>query len=254
MRRPQPGLMLSHRYVPQGWWRRSSSSSSPPEKRAAQSAHGGGSLRLCGLTGLSNLAIKCGFCPTLGDWRKSAPESAARATGEGRQAVATRCYRAAIGPSSGRPGKFRTAFTKKATEPKCATYRWSNDGRKSSPTRLSIAQEPHRHRANEDLVARFICHANSTHVLQSLWRDLDYHDGGRCSSTSAGAGPDVPVQRASSGTGAANSGGVSEGRDGDRQHKHRYPNNHNQESLHLSSLPRTLPAYLLSWNLLVELP
>jgi hypothetical protein len=36
------------------------------------------------------------------------------------------------------------------------------------PTRLSIAQEPHRYQADEDLVARFICHANSTHVLQSL--------------------------------------------------------------------------------------
>ncbi len=40
------------------------------------------------------------------------------------------------------------------------------------PTRLSIAQEPHRYQADEDLVARFICHANSTHVLQSLWRGL----------------------------------------------------------------------------------
>ena len=36
--------------------------------------------------------------------------------------MATRCYHVAIGPSPGRPGMFRTAFTKNATEPKCATH------------------------------------------------------------------------------------------------------------------------------------
>jgi hypothetical protein len=45
--------------------------------------------------------------------------------------VAVRCFRAAIGSSSGHPGPSRTAFTKNAPEPKCATYRQSNDGRKS---------------------------------------------------------------------------------------------------------------------------
>src|SRR3712207_6221375 len=52
---------------------------------------------------------------------------------------------------------------------KCATYRWSNDGRKSSAYEaLNSSREPHRYQADEDLVARFICHVNSTHVLQSL--------------------------------------------------------------------------------------
>jgi hypothetical protein len=39
-------------------------------------------------------------------------------------------------------------------------------------TRPPITRKPHRWQADEDLVARFICHANSTHVLQSLWRGL----------------------------------------------------------------------------------
>src|SRR5215204_1625674 len=41
-----------------------------------------------------------------------------------------------------------------------------------SPTRPPITRKPHRCQADEDLVARFICHVNSTHVLQSLWRGL----------------------------------------------------------------------------------
>src|SRR5215217_2781878 len=41
-----------------------------------------------------------------------------------------------------------------------------------SPTRPPITGKPHRCQADEDLVARFICHVNSTHVLQSLWRGL----------------------------------------------------------------------------------
>ena len=41
-----------------------------------------------------------------------------------------------------------------------------------SSTRAPITRKPHRYQAEEDLVARFICHANSTHVLQSLWRGL----------------------------------------------------------------------------------
>jgi hypothetical protein len=35
-------------------------------------------------------------------------------------------------------------------------------------TRPPITRKPHRCQADEDLVARFISHANSTHVLQSL--------------------------------------------------------------------------------------
>ncbi len=64
-----------------------------------------------------NLAINSRFCRTLGDSRKSGPESVTRARAEGRQAVATCCYHAAIGLSSGHPDSFRTAFTKKSTEP-----------------------------------------------------------------------------------------------------------------------------------------
>src|ERR687897_2043013 len=41
-----------------------------------------------------------------------------------------------------------------------------------SSTRPPITHKPHRCQADEDLGARFICHANSTHVLQSLWRGL----------------------------------------------------------------------------------
>src|SRR5215203_6145094 len=41
-----------------------------------------------------------------------------------------------------------------------------------SSTRAPKTRKPHRCQADEDLVARFICHANSTHVLQSLWRGL----------------------------------------------------------------------------------
>jgi hypothetical protein len=38
--------------------------------------------------------------------------------------------------------------------------------------RLPIARKPRRHRVEESLVGRFLCHANSTHVLQTLWRGL----------------------------------------------------------------------------------
>src|SRR5919112_1635592 len=41
-----------------------------------------------------------------------------------------------------------------------------------SPTRPPITGKPHRCQADEDPVARFICHVNSTHVLHSLWRGL----------------------------------------------------------------------------------
>jgi hypothetical protein len=39
-------------------------------------------------------------------------------------------------------------------------------------TRPPIARKPRRHRIYEGLVPRFLCHANSTHVLQTLWRGL----------------------------------------------------------------------------------
>jgi hypothetical protein len=55
---------------------------------------------------------------------------------------------------------------------KCATYRRSNDGRKSCLLEPPITRKPRRYQADVDQVARFICHANSTHVLQSLWRGL----------------------------------------------------------------------------------
>src|SRR3712207_5454722 len=45
-------------------------------------------------------------------------------------------------------------------------------------TRPSITRKPHRYQPDEDLIARFICHANSTHVLQSSWRGLDVGVGG----------------------------------------------------------------------------
>jgi hypothetical protein len=38
--------------------------------------------------------------------------------------------------------------------------------------RPPITRKPHKYQADEDLGARFLCHANSTHVLQSLWRGL----------------------------------------------------------------------------------
>jgi hypothetical protein len=41
-----------------------------------------------------------------------------------------------------------------------------------SPTRPPITRKPHRCQDDEDLVARFICHVNSTPVLQSSWRGL----------------------------------------------------------------------------------
>ena len=57
---------------------------------------------------------------------------------------------------------------------KCATYRRSNDGRKSCLLEPPITRKPRRYQADVDQVARFICHANSTHVLQSLWRGLGW--------------------------------------------------------------------------------
>jgi hypothetical protein len=35
-----------------------------------------------------------------------------------------------------------------------------------------IARKPPRYRVNEGLDIRFLCHANSAHVLQTLWRGL----------------------------------------------------------------------------------
>src|SRR5215211_2250624 len=60
---------------------------------------------------------------------------------------------------------------------KCATYRRSNDGRKSCLLEPPITRKPRRYQADVDQVARFICHANSTHVLQSLWRGLRRSQG-----------------------------------------------------------------------------
>jgi hypothetical protein len=48
-----------------------------------------------------------------------------------------------------------------------------------SSTRPPITRKAHRCQADVDLVARFICHANSTRVLQSLWRGLAT-DADRC--------------------------------------------------------------------------
>jgi len=39
-------------------------------------------------------------------------------------------------------------------------------------TRPSLARKPHRYQVDEGLDVRFLCHANSTHVLQTLWRGL----------------------------------------------------------------------------------
>jgi hypothetical protein len=39
-------------------------------------------------------------------------------------------------------------------------------------TRPPIARKSRRYRIDESLVLRFLCHANSTHVLQTLWRGL----------------------------------------------------------------------------------
>src|SRR5215213_9982809 len=40
-------------------------------------------------------------------------------------------------------------------------------------TRPTLARKPHRYKVDEGLDVRFLCHANSTHVLQTLWRGLD---------------------------------------------------------------------------------
>jgi hypothetical protein len=48
-----------------------------------------------------------------------------------------------------------------------------------SSTRPPMTRKAHRCQADVDLVARFICHANSTRVLQSLWRGLAT-DADRC--------------------------------------------------------------------------
>src|SRR5215216_2761223 len=39
-------------------------------------------------------------------------------------------------------------------------------------TRPTLARKPHRYKVDEGLDVRFLCHANSTHVLQTLWRGL----------------------------------------------------------------------------------
>src|SRR5215218_7465781 len=39
-------------------------------------------------------------------------------------------------------------------------------------TRPTLARKPHSYKVDEGLVVRFLCHANSTHVLQTLWRGL----------------------------------------------------------------------------------
>src|SRR5215203_2277524 len=39
-------------------------------------------------------------------------------------------------------------------------------------TRPPLARKPHRYKVDEGLDVRFLCHANSTHVLQTLWRGL----------------------------------------------------------------------------------
>jgi hypothetical protein len=39
-------------------------------------------------------------------------------------------------------------------------------------TRPSTARKTHRYQVDEALNVRFLCHANSTHVLQTLWRGL----------------------------------------------------------------------------------
>src|SRR5215207_9654441 len=42
-------------------------------------------------------------------------------------------------------------------------------------TRPPLARKPHRYKVDEGLDVRFLCHANSTHVLQTLWRGLAAH-------------------------------------------------------------------------------
>src|SRR5215218_4074877 len=39
-------------------------------------------------------------------------------------------------------------------------------------TRPPLARKPHRYKVDEGLDVRFLCHANSTHVLQTLWQGL----------------------------------------------------------------------------------
>src|SRR5215203_5751994 len=55
---------------------------------------------------------------------------------------------------------------------KCATYRRSNDGGKSRLYGTPIARKPLKYRVDEVLDIRFLRHANSAHVLQTLWRGL----------------------------------------------------------------------------------
>jgi hypothetical protein len=38
--------------------------------------------------------------------------------------------------------------------------------------RPSLLRKPHRYQVDEGLDLRFLCHTNSTHVLQTLWRGL----------------------------------------------------------------------------------
>jgi hypothetical protein len=39
-------------------------------------------------------------------------------------------------------------------------------------TRPLLARKPHRYQVDVGVDVRFLCHANSTHVLQTLWRGL----------------------------------------------------------------------------------
>ena len=73
----------------------------------------------------------------------------------------------------GGPGEFmRDVFPGPNLAIKCATYRRSNDGGKSRLYGTPIARKPLKYRVDEVLDIRFLRHANSAHVLQTLWRGL----------------------------------------------------------------------------------
>ena len=74
-------------------------------------------------------------------------------------------------------------------------------------TRLPIARKPPRHRVDEGLVVQFLCHANRTHVLQTLWRGL-VGSTGRCNTVGFRCCPDRRCGRGEVGP----SGGLSEAR------------------------------------------
>ena len=74
----------------------------------------------------------------------------------------------------GGPGEFmRDVFPGPNLAIKCATYRRSNDGGKSRLYGTPIARKPLKYRVDEVLDIRFLRHANSAHVLQTLWRGLE---------------------------------------------------------------------------------